>query len=66
MMTSAELDAEFKELNATQMRVNTRAAVDQIVGARMSARKETPKSAASGFKMMRAEEESEKGPASYN
>jgi len=60
-MTSAELDAEFKELNATQMRVNTRAAVDQIVGARMSARKETQKSGTSGFKMMRAEEESEEG-----
>jgi len=60
-MTSAELDAECKELNATQMRVNTRAAVDQIVGARMSARKETQKSGTSGFKMMRAEEESEEG-----
>jgi len=60
-MTSAELDAEFKELNATQMRVNTRAAVDQIVGTRMSARKETTKSTVSGFKMMWAEEESEEG-----
>jgi len=41
------------------MRVNTRAAVDQIVGTRMSARKETTKSTVSGFKMMRAEGESE-------
>jgi len=60
-MTSAELDAVFKELNATQIRVNTRATVDQIVGARVSARKETQKNAASGFKMMRTEEESEEG-----
>jgi len=60
-MTSAELDAEFKEPNATQMKVNTRAAVDQIVGTRMSAKKETTKSTVSGFKMMRAEEESEEG-----
>jgi len=31
-MTSVELDAEFRELNAAQMRINTRAAVDQVVG----------------------------------
>jgi len=35
-MTSAEMDQEFKELNATQMRVNTRAAVDQIVGSEVN------------------------------
>jgi len=56
-MTSAELDAEFKELNAAQMKVNTRAAVDQIVGARVSARKEVSKSSAVGARMMRAEGE---------
>jgi len=55
---NVELDAEFKELNAAQIRVNTRAPVDQIVGARVSGRKETQKSGAPGFKMMRAEEES--------
>jgi len=47
-----ELDAEFKDLNAAQMRVNTRAAVDQIVGERVGVRKETQKSGAPGFKMM--------------
>jgi len=57
-MTSVKLDSEFRELNAAQMRVNTRAAVDQIVGARVSGKKETQKSGAPGFKMMRAEEES--------
>jgi len=43
------------------MTINTRAAVDQVVGARVSGRKETQKSGAPGFKMMRAEEESGKG-----
>jgi len=56
-MTSAELDNEFRELNAAQMRVNTRAAVEQIVGARVSGKKEVQKSGAPGLKMMRAEEE---------
>jgi len=60
-MTSVELDAKLKELNAAQMRVNTRAAVDQIVGARVTERKETQKSGVPGFKMMRAEEESGEG-----
>jgi len=57
-MTSMELDAELKELNAAQMRVNTRTALDQIVVERVSVSKEIEKSGAPGFKMMRAEEES--------
>jgi len=56
-MTSAELDQEFRELNAAQMRVNTRAAVDQIVGEKWSGRKETEKSGTPGLRMMRAEGE---------
>jgi len=31
-MTSAVMDQEFRELNAAQIRINTKAAVDQIVG----------------------------------
>jgi len=60
-MTIAELDQEFRELNAAQMRVNTRAAVDQIVGMKWSGRKEIKKSGAPGIKMMRAEEETGDG-----
>jgi len=56
-MTSAELDQEFRELNAAQMKVNTRAAVDQIIGVKGSGRKETERSGAPGLRMMRAEEE---------
>jgi len=39
-MTSAEMDQEFREINAAQMRVNTRTAVDQIVGSEVNRRKE--------------------------
>jgi len=60
-MTSAELDQEFRELNAAQMRVNTRVAVDQIVGAKGSETKETEKSGTPGLRMMRAEEETGEG-----
>jgi len=56
-MTSAELDQEFRELNAAHMRVNTRAAVDQIVGAKGNGMKETEKSGTPGLRMMRAEGE---------
>jgi len=40
------------------MKVNTRAAVDQIVGAKVTRKKEVQKSGSSGSKMMRADEES--------
>jgi len=56
-MTSAELDAEFMELNEAQMRANTRAAVDQVVSARLSARKEVSKSSVGCARMMRVEGE---------
>jgi len=55
-MTNLEIDQEFRELNAAQMRINTRAAVDQIVGARVTGKKDVQKSAPSGLRMMRAEE----------
>jgi len=58
-MTSAELDQEFRELNAAQMRVNTRAAVDHIVGAEVSKKRETEKSRTPGVRMMREEEAGE-------
>jgi len=58
-MTSAELGQEFRELNAAQMRLNTRAAVDQIVGEEVSKKRETEKSRMPGLRMMRAEEAGE-------
>jgi len=58
-MTSAELDQEFRELNAAQMRVNTRAAVDQLVGEEVSKKIKTEKSRTPGLRMMRAEEAGE-------
>jgi len=56
-MTSAELDQEFCELNAVQMKVNTREAVAQIVGAKVTGKKEVQKSGQLGLRMMRADEE---------
>jgi len=55
-MTSVEMDQEFKELNAAQMRVNTRAAVDQIVGGEVAKKKEGEKCVVVGKRMMRPEE----------
>jgi len=57
-MTSTELDQEFRELDAAQMKANTPAAVDQIVGTKVTGKKEVPKSGPSGLRMMRADEES--------
>jgi len=42
-LTSEELDQEFKELNAGQIKVNTRLAVEQIVELKGGVRKETGK-----------------------
>jgi len=58
-MTSAEMDQEFRELNATQMRVNTRAAVDQIVRSETSAKKGVEKGVVVGKRLMRTEEGTE-------
>jgi len=55
-MNSTELDNEFRELNATQKKANTRAAVDQMVGAELVRKKDTEKSATVGRRMMRPEE----------
>jgi len=60
-MTSAEMDEEFRELNATQMRVNTRAAVDQLVSSEASARKGVEKGVIAGKRMMRVEGVTEEG-----
>jgi len=60
-MTSAELDQEFRELNAAQMKANTREAVDQIIGEKGSGKKETEKSGMPGLRMMKAEEETGEG-----
>jgi len=56
-MTSAELDQEFRELNAAQVKVNTREAVAQIVGAQVTGKKELQKSGPSGLRMMKVDEE---------
>jgi len=58
-MTSAQLDQEFRELNAAQMKVNTRAVVDHIFGAEVSKKIKTEKSGTPGLRMMRAEEAGE-------
>jgi len=55
-MTSAELDQKFRELNAAQMKINTREAVAQIVGVKVTGKKEVQKSGQSGLRMMRADE----------
>jgi len=60
-MTSAEMDQEFRELNAAQMRVNTRAAVDQIVGSEVTRMKKAEKCVIVGKRMMRTEEGTEEG-----
>jgi len=60
-MTSAEMDQEFRELNAAQMRVNTRAAVDQIVRSEVNRKKEVEKGVIAGKRMMRTEEGTEEG-----
>jgi len=54
-LTIEKLDQEFRELNAAQIRVNTRMAVEQMVESREEVRKKT------GLRMMRAEEESVDG-----
>jgi len=54
-MTSAEMDQEFRDLNAAQMRINTRAAVDQVVRSEASVRKGFDKGVIAGKRMMRAE-----------
>jgi len=54
-LTSEELDQEFRELNAGQVRANARSAVEESVVPRGVNKKE--KSAAVGRRMMRAEEE---------
>jgi len=58
-MTSAEMDKEFRDLNAAQMRANTRAAVDQIVRGETSKKKEVDKTVVAGKRMMRMEEGTE-------
>jgi len=60
-MTSAEMDQEFRELNAAQMRVNARAAVDQIVGSEVNRKKKGEKSVIVGKRMMRMEEGTKEG-----
>jgi len=60
-MTSAELDQEFRELNAAQTKANTRAVVDQIVGEKGIEGKKTEKSGTPGLRMMKAEEETGEG-----
>jgi len=54
-LTSEELDQEFRELNARLVKANARLAVEKLLEQRGADRKE--KSAASGRRMMRAEEE---------
>jgi len=57
-MTSAELDQEFRDLNAAQMKVNTKEAVAQIVGIKMTEKNEMKKGGQSGlWMMMMADEE---------
>jgi len=56
-MTSAELDQEFRDLNAAQMRVNTMEAIVQLVGGKGVGKNEMQKSEQSGLRMMRAVEE---------
>jgi len=55
--TSAELDQEFRDLNAAQMKVNTKEAVVQIVGIKAIEKNEGQKSGQSRLRMMRADEE---------
>jgi len=58
-MTSAELNKKFRESNAAQMKANTRAAVDQMVGAEVVRKKDTEKFATVGRRMTRTEEGTE-------
>jgi len=60
-MTSAEMDQEFRELNTAQMRINTRAAVDQIVWSEVAKKKEGEKCVLVGKRMMRTEEGTKEG-----
>jgi len=55
-MTNTEIDNEFRELNATQMEANTKAAVDQMVGEELIRKKDAEKGAKIGRRMMRPEE----------
>jgi len=55
-MTSAELDQEFRDLNAAQMKVNTRAAIDKLAGSEVNRKKEGEKAVIVGKRMMRAED----------
>jgi len=54
-LTSEELDQEFRELNAGQVRANARLAVEELVVPKGVNKKE--KSATVGRRMMRAEKE---------
>jgi len=56
-MTSAELDQEFRDINAAQMKVNTREAIVQLVGVKLVGENEMQKSGQSGLRIMRADEE---------
>jgi len=60
-LTCEELDQEFRELNASQIKANTRLAVKQLVKLKGDARKETGKNVGPGLRMMRAEEEAVDG-----
>jgi len=55
-LTSAELDQEFRDLNAAQMKVNTRAAIEKLTGGEVNRKKEGEKSVTVGKRMMRAED----------
>jgi len=55
-MTNIELNQEFRELNAAQMKVNTRAAIGKLTGGEVNRKKDGEKDVTVGKRMMRAED----------